>query len=135
MANIALTLAACIATHGDACSVFDPPPIMGYWSQYAEGISRLQAEYHGYPPDAFYVALPDCGMVGRWVRVSVEGSKYVSARVFDCLGADGDPDQWGPGKWIGELSYDLAKHFNVIGRGAKGRLIVDAKKTDQPAAH
>jgi len=122
MANIALVLSACIGTHGERCPVYDPPPVVGYWSQFAEQISILQAEYHGYDPGGYYVALPDCNMVGQWVRVSVEGSKYVTARVFDCLGSDGDPNQWGPGKWIGELNYNLAERFDVIGRGAKGRL-------------
>ena len=118
--------AGVICSAGLSLAPCEAPSVSGWWSQYAEGISILQAEYHGYDPEGLYVALPDCDMVGSYVWISVNGNLPERVRVFDCLGRTGDPSLWGDGLFVGELSYNLADKYDVVGKGGvKGRVIYD----------
>lgn len=101
--------------------VADPPRPQqhGWWSQYAEAPTTAMVEYHHFDRQgiAGFIAVPDCKKVGAYAWIRVNHGPWERVRVFDCLGSDGDPEWWRHNNVLGELGYNLAAKYGIVGRG------------------
>jgi len=97
-----------------------PPDEAGWWSQYAKTPTDAMIAYRGYENETIatgFIAVLDCDKVGQLAWITSNGSPGQPVRVFDCLGAGGDPSWWRENKMVGELDYYLAKEHGVLGKG------------------
>ncbi len=92
---------------------------VGWWSQYAERITNAQVAHHGFSfdEDKGFIAALDCSLVGEYAWIKVNDSDWFRVRVFDCLGAGGDPSWWRDNHILGEIDYYTAEKHGVAGLG------------------
>ncbi len=92
---------------------------VGWWSQYAEGVTNAQVAHHGFSfdEDEGFIAALDCSVVGEHAWIKVNDSNWFRVRVFDCLGGNGDPSWWRRNRLLGELDYYTAEKHGVAGLG------------------
>jgi hypothetical protein len=91
----------------------------GWWSQYDEGPTLAQIEYHGFSindADGF-IAVLDCDRVGEYAWIRVNMSDWFKVLVFDCLGANGNLSWWRNNHILGEIDYYTAVKHGVEGQG------------------
>lgn len=103
----------------------------GSWSQYAKGPTDSQIWYHTEvtgkleDPERYdsFVAMIDCDHVGKDVWISVDGSEWRDAFVFDCSGHTSTTVWMSENNIIGELDYYTVKELGIPERqGVDGRL-------------
>lgn len=95
------------------------PDISGWWSQYDKRPTDAVIDYRGWRNEDVdgFIAVPDCKRVGQYAHITINDSDWERVRVFDCLGAGGDPSWWKENYIIGEIDYYLAREYDVVHKG------------------
>ena len=87
--------------------------------EYRDSVGQLPANVNG------YIAVSSCDHIGDRAWISIDYGPWLRVGVADCAGSAETVEWMAKDRIIGELFYDLALSHDTIGRGIKGRLILD----------
>ena len=75
-----------------------------------------------------YIALESCARIGEIVRIRHEGDPWESFLVTDCSGHVETTDWMLRNNIFGEVDYETAVRWNVLGRGAKIEVLLGERR-------
>lgn len=98
--------------------------ISGYLSQYGKQPSEATLQYRvevGDIPNPIYydafIAVADCGQIGKEGWLSVDDGDWLRTIVFDCAGHVETVKWMDENNIIGEIDYQTAQRLDIVGRG------------------